>query len=73
MYNDDDFNWNHGLSLGSTGNFKVKGSYAPQHCAAAELPKELQGGTYMHAFVHNKRRLPSYLTFPTLANNTCAC
>lgn len=23
MYNDDDFNWNHGLSLGSTGNFKV--------------------------------------------------
>eukprot|EP00904_Undaria_pinnatifida_P010932 jgi/Undpi1/696/HiC_scaffold_10.g04160.m1 len=24
MYNDDDFNWNHGLSLGSTGNFKVR-------------------------------------------------
>ncbi|CAM9179323.1 unnamed protein product [Ectocarpus sp. 6 AP-2014] len=23
MYNDDDFNWNHGLSLGSTGNFKA--------------------------------------------------
>lgn len=23
MYNDDDFNWNHGLSLGSTGNYKV--------------------------------------------------
>ncbi|CAN0512958.1 unnamed protein product, partial [Ectocarpus sp. 12 AP-2014] len=23
MYNDDDFNWNHGLSLGFTGNFKV--------------------------------------------------
>jgi intraflagellar transport protein 56 len=22
MYNDDDFNWNHGLSLAATGNFK---------------------------------------------------
>ena len=23
MYNDDDFNWNHGISLAQTGNFKV--------------------------------------------------
>jgi hypothetical protein len=23
MYNDDDFNWNHGLSLASTGNYKA--------------------------------------------------
>ncbi|CAM9752583.1 unnamed protein product, partial [Discosporangium mesarthrocarpum] len=23
MYNDDDFNWNHGISLASTGNFKA--------------------------------------------------
>ena len=24
MYNDDDFNWNHGISLAQTGNFKVR-------------------------------------------------
>lgn len=24
MYNEDDFNWNHGLSLASTGNYKVR-------------------------------------------------
>merc|ERR1719243_90499 len=23
MYNDDDFNWNHGISLAQTGNFKA--------------------------------------------------
>ncbi|CAM9246238.1 unnamed protein product [Ascophyllum nodosum] len=26
MYNDDDFNWNHGLSLASTGNYKASNS-----------------------------------------------
>jgi hypothetical protein len=24
MYNDDDFNWNHGISLAQTGNYKVR-------------------------------------------------
>lgn len=31
MYNDDDFNWNHGLSLGSTGNFKVTRPFQIPH------------------------------------------
>lgn len=29
MYNDDDFNWNHGLSLASTGNYKASDAIFP--------------------------------------------
>jgi hypothetical protein len=42
MYNDDDFNWNHGLSLASTGNYKAAEVNSNHHCNGIDMYTTLQ-------------------------------